>query len=78
MFFGHYLAWICAGLMGAGAALMLQTKYLVAGTAFYLRRDGDNRYERVGAAPRAALTCSPPGGILTARSGNAPYLRSWA
>jgi NCS1 family nucleobase:cation symporter-1 len=25
MFFGHYLAWICAGLMGAGAALLLQT-----------------------------------------------------
>ena len=24
MFFGHYLAWICAGLMGAGAALLLQ------------------------------------------------------
>lgn len=25
MFLGHYLAWICAGLMGAGAALLLQT-----------------------------------------------------
>lgn len=25
MFFGHYLAWICAGLMGAGAALLLRT-----------------------------------------------------
>lgn len=25
MFFGHYVAWICAGLMGAGAALLLQT-----------------------------------------------------
>ena len=24
MFFGHYLAWICAGMMGAGAALLLQ------------------------------------------------------
>lgn len=24
MFLGHYLAWICAGLMGAGAALLLQ------------------------------------------------------
>lgn len=25
MFFGHYLAWICAGIMGAGAMLMLDT-----------------------------------------------------
>ena len=25
MFLGHYLAWICAGLMGAGAALMMGT-----------------------------------------------------
>lgn len=25
MFLGHYLAWICAGLMGAGAALVLST-----------------------------------------------------
>lgn len=25
MFLGHYLAWICAGLMGAGAALLLET-----------------------------------------------------
>jgi NCS1 family nucleobase:cation symporter-1 len=25
MFFGHYVAWICAGLMGAGAALLLRT-----------------------------------------------------
>jgi cytosine permease len=25
MFLGHYLAWICAGLMGAGAALLLQS-----------------------------------------------------
>ena len=25
MFLGHYLAWICAGLMGAGVALLLQT-----------------------------------------------------
>ena len=25
MFLGHYLAWICAGLMGAGTALLLQT-----------------------------------------------------
>ena len=24
MFFGHYVAWICAGMMGAGAALLLQ------------------------------------------------------
>jgi NCS1 family nucleobase:cation symporter-1 len=24
MFLGHYLAWLCAGLMGAGAALLLQ------------------------------------------------------
>ncbi len=24
MFLGHYLAWICAGIMGAGAALLLQ------------------------------------------------------
>ncbi len=24
MFLGHYLAWICAGLMGAGAALLMQ------------------------------------------------------
>ena len=24
MFFGHYLAWICAGMMGAGAALLLR------------------------------------------------------
>ncbi len=24
MFLGHYLAWICAGMMGAGAALLLQ------------------------------------------------------
>lgn len=23
MFLGHYLAWICAGLMGAGAALLM-------------------------------------------------------
>ncbi|MGH9628026.1 MAG: purine-cytosine permease family protein [Bryobacteraceae bacterium] len=26
MFLGHYLAWICAGIMGAGAALMLNTQ----------------------------------------------------
>ncbi|MEZ5356795.1 MAG: hypothetical protein R2762_29510 [Bryobacteraceae bacterium] len=26
MFLGHYLAWICAGLMGAGAALLLNTQ----------------------------------------------------
>ncbi|MFX4228377.1 MAG: purine-cytosine permease family protein [Porticoccaceae bacterium] len=25
MFVGHFLAWICAGIMGAGAALMMQT-----------------------------------------------------
>ncbi len=25
MFFGHYVAWICAGIMGAGAALALNT-----------------------------------------------------
>jgi NCS1 family nucleobase:cation symporter-1 len=25
MFLGHYLAWICAGMMGVGAALLLQT-----------------------------------------------------
>ncbi|MFB9136483.1 purine-cytosine permease family protein [Vibrio olivae] len=25
MFFGHYIAWICAGIMGAGAMLLLQT-----------------------------------------------------
>jgi NCS1 family nucleobase:cation symporter-1 len=25
MFLGHYLAWICAGLMGAGAALLMQS-----------------------------------------------------
>ena len=25
MFLGHYLAWICAGVMGAGAAIMLNT-----------------------------------------------------
>lgn len=25
MFIGHFLAWICAGVMGAGAALLLQT-----------------------------------------------------
>ncbi|GAB5450819.1 MAG: membrane protein [Halioglobus sp.] len=25
MFIGHYLAWVCAGIMGAGAALALQT-----------------------------------------------------
>jgi NCS1 family nucleobase:cation symporter-1 len=25
MFLGHYLAWICAGIMGAGAALLLRT-----------------------------------------------------
>lgn len=25
MFFGHYIAWICAGIMGAGAMLMLNT-----------------------------------------------------
>jgi len=25
MFFGHYIAWICAGIMGAGAMLMLKT-----------------------------------------------------
>jgi cytosine permease len=25
MFIGHYLAWICAGVMGAGAALLLQS-----------------------------------------------------
>jgi cytosine permease len=26
MFLGHYLAWICAGMMGVGAALLLQTQ----------------------------------------------------
>ncbi len=26
MFLGHYLAWICAGLMGAGSALLLNTQ----------------------------------------------------
>lgn len=25
MFIGHYLAWVCAGIMGAGAAILLQT-----------------------------------------------------
>ncbi|MGF1746392.1 purine-cytosine permease family protein [Vibrio minamisatsumaniensis] len=25
MFFGHYIAWICAGIMGAGAMLLMQT-----------------------------------------------------
>lgn len=25
MFFGHYIAWICAGVMGAGAMLLMQT-----------------------------------------------------
>ncbi|AWB66076.1 nucleoside transporter [Saccharobesus litoralis] len=25
MFIGHYMAWICAGIMGAGAAILLQT-----------------------------------------------------
>lgn len=25
MFFGHYLAWICAGIMGAGTAVLLKT-----------------------------------------------------
>lgn len=25
MFIGHYLAWVCAGIMGAGAALLLQS-----------------------------------------------------
>ena len=25
MFFGHYVAWICAGIMGAATALMLNT-----------------------------------------------------
>lgn len=28
MFLGHYLAWICAGIMGAGAALMLNTQLI--------------------------------------------------
>lgn len=37
MFIGHYLAWICAGIMGAGAALMLKTSItqLDAGAVAY-------------------------------------------
>ncbi|GAB3113847.1 nucleoside transporter [Aestuariicella hydrocarbonica] len=37
MFIGHYLAWVCAGIMGAGAALMMQTSItqLDAGAVAY-------------------------------------------
>ena len=37
MFIGHYLAWVCAGIMGAGAALVLQTSVtsLDAGAVAY-------------------------------------------
>lgn len=37
MFIGHYLAWVCAGIMGAGAALALQTSVtqLDAGAVAY-------------------------------------------
>ncbi len=43
MFLGHYLAWICAGMMGAGAALMM-------GTPLVKLDSGDVGYQALGVA----------------------------
>jgi cytosine permease len=51
MFFGHYLAWICAGLMGAGAALLLRT-------ALPLLDSGAVAYTTIGWAGILAVICA--------------------
>ncbi|MCC5453286.1 hypothetical protein LMJ53_16345 [Rheinheimera sp. UJ51] len=43
MFIGHYLAWICAGIMGAGAAIML-------GTVITQLDPGSVAYQALGAS----------------------------
>lgn len=43
MFIGHYMAWICAGIMGAGAAILL-------GTAITQLDPGSVAYQALGAA----------------------------
>jgi len=43
MYLGHYLAWICAGMMGAGAALMM-------GTSLVKLDSGDVGYQALGVA----------------------------
>jgi NCS1 family nucleobase:cation symporter-1 len=51
MFFGHYLAWICAGLMGAGAAILLRT-------ALPLLDSGAVAYTTIGWSGILAVICA--------------------